>query len=554
MQLPNPSQRTFLSLLYEIKGGQIKIPQFQREFVWDLKKSAHLIDSLIKGYPIGTFIFWRTKERLRSIRNIGNNEFPNPDEGDFVNYILDGQQRLTTLYASLNGLLIEKEAGNKLDYSEIYIDLNAEENEQIVITDIQNKSPKTIIKIIDLLKGDFSILESYPIEYHDNLRKYKDRINSYIYSIIEIKEAPIDIATEIFTRINTSGKPLTLFEIMTAKTFDPDKDFDLSEKFNDLTENLKSVRYETISDANVLHLISLLLKKECKRKVVLSLTKEEFIGIWNEASDAIERAVDYFRGFFRIPVSQLLPYNALVVPFAYFFYKHKDRPTDQKKKYLEDFFWRCSLSNRYSSSVESKLAQDIKRIDTILKNELPKYDWPIDPSQEFIAANGWFIASRSYIKAILCIYAYHQPKSFIDDSIVNINNEWLKQANSKNYHHFFPKSYLKKVDESPENINHILNVTIVDDFLNKRAIKSKAPAEYMGEFKIKNQKLEDTMKTHLIDDLQEFGIWENNYSKFFNKRAKAVSDFLTSRIISQDIDKQEKQKKIIDDFEETESE
>jgi hypothetical protein len=212
------------------------------------------------------------------------------------------------------------------------------------------------------------------------------------------------------------------------------------------------------------------------------------------------------------------------------------------------------LSNRYSSSVESKLAQDIKRIDAILRDELPKYDWPIDPSQEFIAANGGFIASRSYIKAILCIYAYHQPKSFDDNSIVNINNEWLKQANSKNYHHFFPKSYLKKKGESYENINHILNITIVDEFLNKRKIKAKAPSEYIGEFKETNQQLEDTMRTHLIGDLEAFGIWENNYNKFFDKRAIAVSDFLTNRIILQDVDKQEKQKKIIDDIEETEFE
>ena len=554
MELPQPSQYNFSSLLNNIENGQIKIPQFQREFVWDIKKSAHLIDSLIKGYPIGTFIFWRTKEKLRTIRNIGDKTFPNPDKADFVNYILDGQQRLTTLYASLNGLIIKKENGSNLDYSEIYIDLNAEENDQIAITDIQNKSQKTFIKVTDLLKGDFTLLGGYPSEYHDKLKKYKTRIESYIYSVIEIKEAPIDIATEIFTRINVSGKPLTLFEVMTAKTYDKEKGFDLSEKFNDLIENLKTVKYETISDANILHLVSLMLKKECKRKIILSLTREEFINIWIYAVDAIERSVDYFRGFFRIPVSQLLPYNALIVPFAYFFYRHKDRPTDQKQKYLEDFFWRCSLSNRYSSSVESKLAQDIKRIEAILRDELPKYDWPIDFSQEFIAANGGFIASRSYIKAILCIYAYHQPKSFDDNSIVHINNEWLKQANSKNYHHFFPKSYLKKKGESSENINHILNITMVDEFLNKRKIKAKPPSDYIGEFKKTNQRLEDAMRTHLIDDLEAFGIWENNYSKFFNKRAKAVSDFLTNRIISQDIDKQEKQRKIIDDIEETEFE
>ncbi|MGK7962588.1 GmrSD restriction endonuclease domain-containing protein [Crocosphaera sp.] len=62
MELPQPQTKTFASLVEAIKNGQIKIPQFQRDFVWTMQKSAGLIDSLIKGYPIGTFIFWRTKE------------------------------------------------------------------------------------------------------------------------------------------------------------------------------------------------------------------------------------------------------------------------------------------------------------------------------------------------------------------------------------------------------------------------------------------------------------------------------------------------------------
>jgi hypothetical protein len=78
MYLPKPIARNFRELISDIEKGQIKIPQFQREFVWDLKKSANLLDSIVKGYPIGTLIFWKTKERLRAIRDIGN---LGPDQG-----------------------------------------------------------------------------------------------------------------------------------------------------------------------------------------------------------------------------------------------------------------------------------------------------------------------------------------------------------------------------------------------------------------------------------------------------------------------------------------
>ncbi len=550
MKLPEPQTRTFSSLIAEIEKGQIKIPQFQRDFVWTIQKSAGLIDSVLKGYPIGTFIFWKTKDRLRSVRDLGNQKLPEPEKGESVDYVLDGQQRLTSLYACLKGVSIKRADTNRVDdFSKIYINLKADESEQIVVTELTSEEEKSFISILDLLTGDFTVLASYPPKCHDKLKLYKNRIESYQYSIIQVKDAPIDIATEIFTRINVGGKPLSLFEIMVAKTFDYELDFDLSEKYQKLIEDLKPLDYETISDATVLQTVAMILSGECKRQVILKLDKAEFINTWGEAIDAIERAVEYFKNYYRIPVSQLLPYNALIVPFAYFFFHHKDKPTGKKQKYLQDFFWRCSLSGRYSSSVESKLAQDIKRIDIILEDQLPQYDWSIDSSIDFIMDNGWFSAGRSYIKAILCIYAYFQPKSFNDNSIVNISNYWLKQANSKNYHHFFPRAYLKKKGEEEHYINHILNITIVDDFLNKREIGAKAPSKYMKTFKKVNPEIESSMRSHLINDLDLFGIWDDDYEAFFDSRAELLSAEIEKRIIKQEVDRRS-QPDIQDDYEE----
>ncbi len=277
MKLPEPQTRTFSSLVSEIKKGQIKIPQFQRDFVWTIQKSAGLIDSIIKGYPIGTFIFWRTKERLRSVRDIGGQELPEPEQGESVDYVLDGQQRLTSLFACLQGVSIKRTDSNKVDdYSKIFIDLKASEDERIVTIEKDNERGKDFISILDLLTGDFTVLASYPSEHHEKLKKYKNRIESYQYSIIQVKDAPIDIATEIFTRINVGGKPLSLFEIMVAKTFDHERNFDLSEKFQELIDSLRPHDYETISDATVLQVVSILITQECKRQVILKLNKKEF--------------------------------------------------------------------------------------------------------------------------------------------------------------------------------------------------------------------------------------------------------------------------------------
>jgi hypothetical protein len=526
--------KKYSTLLTEIETGQIKIPQFQRQFVWDIKASAKLIDSILKGYPIGTFIYWRTNERLRSIRNIGNINLPEPKDGEFVNYVLDGQQRITSLFAALRGETIERDNGKKEDFSKIFIDLESDDENGLVIVDVTNKEPFTYVKLTDLMTQGRRFFNDFPEKYDDQLDKYKEILHSYQFKGINLKEAEIDVATEVFTRLNVGGKDLTLFEIMVAKTYDPEREFDLYEKFEELKSDLEPSKYDTISSANVLQLISLLLTRECKRKTILKLDKNDFINTWDDATSCIKSAIDFFRSY-GIPVSRLLPYNALIVPFGYFFYHHPSNPTGEKLRLLEDFFWRVSLGFRYSSSVESKLAQDIDKIDKILEHEQPRYEWSVDTTPKFIRENGYFGTGRSFIKAILSLFAMNKPKSFDNHLDVNIDNSWLKIATSKNYHHFFPKSYMRKNQPQwePWQVNHIANITIVDGFLNKNKIRAKPPSEYMETFQKENPNIENTMKSHLIDGIEEFGIWENDYGKFYENRILNISKQLSKKIIEQ---------------------
>jgi len=73
---PKPDSKKYTDLISEIQKGQIKVPKFQRNFVWSLDKTAKLLDSILKAYPIGTFILWETNERLNDIKNIGMSSTP----------------------------------------------------------------------------------------------------------------------------------------------------------------------------------------------------------------------------------------------------------------------------------------------------------------------------------------------------------------------------------------------------------------------------------------------------------------------------------------------
>ena len=118
----------------------------------------------------------------------------------------------------------------------------------------------------DLLSGDFAYLASFDKPLQDKIRIYKNRIESYQFSSILMKDAAIDVATEVFTRLNVGGEPLSVFEIMVAKTYDAEKEFDLSEKFAALIVELETVDYDTLSSATVLQTVSVLLRKDCRKK------------------------------------------------------------------------------------------------------------------------------------------------------------------------------------------------------------------------------------------------------------------------------------------------
>ena len=561
MKQPTPQNPLYPMMMNDIESGRVKIPQFQREFVWTREKSAHLIDSMLKGFPIGSFVIWRTRETLRSIRNLGGAVLPSTPEGDFTQYVLDGQQRLTSLYAVSKGLKIKRKERVD-DYADIYIDLDATADEPMVLINVENREGESLIRVVDLLAKGIEDLAKFPQKYLGKLDEYKRRLQTYQFSIVLVAETPVDIVTEIFTRLNVTGQELSVFEIMVAngrsRTFDSKREFDLAEKYEELSNRLQDVSYETLHSTTILQAVSAMLVKACKKKDILKLDKIQFIEIWPKAVKAIYAAVEYFRSYYRIPVSKLLPYGALIVPFSYFFYNHPDKPVGEMAKRLRDFFWRVSLGGRYSHTLESRLAQDIEKIDEILAGNLPLYESPINTTASFIWDNGWFGTGRSYIKAILCIYSYKLPKSFVDDSLVNISNDFLSRANSKNYHHFFPKGFMNKKhmqehlienDLDTNDVNHIANITIVDEFLNKRLIRDKAPSKYMADFKRKNQTLGNTMKSHLID-LDSFGVWEDDYCRFLWSRCQAIAKELRQRIVRQDIDRHHQSVKT-DDFEET---
>ena len=532
---PKPDSKKYSDLISEIQKGIIKIPKFQRDFVWTIDKTAKLLDSILKGYPIGTFILWQTDQRINDIKNVGNLNIPDTPDGVKVQYVLDGQQRITSLFAAYLGAHIQKSGEKKItDYGNIVVNLTVDinDNDEQIIT--EEPTSEKYLSLCDVLHFSFSkgreLSDRFTEDELEKIDSYSTAFKTYEFSTVVLRKEDIDSAIEVFTRINTGGQTLTLFEIMSAKTYDEQQQFDMQVKWEEFTKELKEIKYESVSSSVMLSLLGVLLSatKECKRRTILALDKQSIVDNWSLVISALKDSIDYFRTTYRIPVSQLLPYDSLLVPFAYFFYHSKAKPNADQRKYLEEFFWRMSLSFRYSSSTESKLAQDIKRIDQILKVKRPDYsDIKVDLESPKSLIETNFSAGNSYCKAVLCLLAYQEPKDFQDNGKVILDNSWLKVASSKNYHHFFPKAYLR--NKTVLNSNSLVNITFVSDHLNKRKIGAKPPSQYISDFQDENSQITKALQSHFID-IEGYGIENNDYETFLEARAKLIYAELKSRI------------------------
>jgi hypothetical protein len=537
MLQPENQAKKYDHLFSDIDQGLIKVPKFQRDFVWGKVQTASLVDSIIKGFPIGTFIFWKTKEELRHFKDIGNFKLPDIKKGEPVCYVLDGQQRITSLYAVRKGIVFDKE-GERIDYKDVCIDLsrNPDDDQDIVLAEPSEGTAS--ISVHRLLNEDFTeLMQSYSPEQLKKIELFKKRLTTYDFSTILITEYPLDVACEIFTRINTEGTELTLFEIMVAKTYDSRKNFDLADQYDKLLDSknkekdLRTADYETISPQAILQCISVQICNQCRRTDILKLDKRRFIREWPIVKEGIFAAIDYFRNHLRITASKLLPYNALIVPFAYFFiHNMHTKPTKIQNTLLTQYFWWASLSGRFSSAQESKIALDIKRMDRILAEKAPSYRGEeVSLDLEELKWRG-FTTGDAFCKAILCLLASFEPKAFDSNSVVRLDNSWLTMANSKNYHHFFPKSYLeRKKGVEAWKANSVVNITLVDDYLNKQVIGARAPSKYLTEFRHGNAHFSKTMQSHLISPDKD-GVWNDDYERFISRRAARILKAINSRL------------------------
>ena len=501
-------------LISEIQRGNLRIPRFQRDYVWPRTKVVKLLDSIYNEYPIGSFFFWDAPPEYNFFyKEVPELNIPKPDNYSNIRFILDGQQRITSLYVALGGLQLGNR--NSDDYSKIAFDLD-KENFFVVRGSRLSKKHNPFYKMLNE-DEQFRIFENLDEKQRKTFQHLNKIFSTYPLSVVYVRGIKLDEAVEIFERINQGGKPLSLFDLVVASTWTPD--FDLKERIeSDINGYLKEKGFGKIEPGIVSQLVALITKGGCTNAFQLQMKTKEIKGIWKQAVDSLKLAIDFLSENLGVKIYDFIPYPAIIPLVSYFYYKKDNKAFTQKEtETINKWFWRASFSERYASATLTRMTEDKKTFDKIAEGEIVDIDYQVTVTPENLKK--LIIYRKSAIKnAIWCILAMSRPRHFANHSFIALDHKILSQLNDLNKHHIFPKEYLRKSDN--KFLPHLLmNFCFIPFELNAHVNKNK-PSDYFSKYREENPEFEEALQSHLIPN--DRSIWENDYGRFIDERARLI--------------------------------
>jgi len=494
-------------IVHDIEHGHLRIPRFQRDFVWERSKVVKLLDSIYKEYPIGSFFVWEADKKYNLFyRNIAELDLPKPDSYTSIRYILDGQQRATSLYAAIKGLKV-----NGIDYSQICFDFDKQEF-VIKYREHDNCAP-----LRDILgENKFQIYNKLSDQRKRTFDKCYNIFSSYPLSVIIVREKELDEASEIFERINQGGKRLSVFDLIVASTWD--ENFDLKVEYQKLADFLESKGFGKVPPEVIVHAASLIIKGYCRKSYQLQLTKEELKENWEEIAIAVKLAVDFLTNNLGVKIYEFVPYPSMVSLLAYLYFNTTGRSLDKATtNIVHEWFWKAALNERYATSRETRMEEDRRILfDKLLTGDEVKINYPITLDVEKIAKSK--IGTKSAIRnAFFCMLALRQPRHFKTNNIIPLDRNICAEFNSPEKHHIFPRHYLRTNKIAGEYL--LANFCFIPAELNKEILR-KTPSKYFADYKEQNSDFEDALEAQLIN--YDDAIRNNNYKEFVKKRSQAI--------------------------------
>jgi hypothetical protein len=510
----------------ELESGNMKIPRFQRGYVWERSKIVKLLNSIYSQYPIGSFFLWMANKEYKNFcREIEELGLPKDPESNLYSFILDGQQRITSLYVALKGKQL-----NGTDFSTICFNVEKKIFQIPRLKTEQHNIPAW--KLFDTGKYG-EVLTEYVLydnehgtTYAQNWRACEQVYSDYPISIIKTLKMDLEEVVDIFERINQGGKRLSLFDLVHASTWAPN--FDLRDKiklFND-EPNVKS--FGGLENEVFTQSLALNILEDCTNKNQLKLSAETCDAVWNKTTESIRLSIDYVKSY-GVRFVSFLPYSAFLPIIQYYFYRSGfNTVKNEHKKVIENWFWTSAFSQRFSSSSLTKMKEDGEWIKSIIDGDVEDKVFGVTLTmKELIKVN---MQNKSVVKnAVLCLMALRNPVDFDNGQPVILDKTNVSKSNSKENHHFFPYSLRDSFGASATEINTLLNFALISGRLN-REISNKFTNDYLTQYSLLNNDIKADLDSHFITEDAFNAALNNDFKLFIELRGKAIMEVIQLKV------------------------
>ena len=568
-------------LLDDMESGEIQLPDFQRGWVWDDERIKSLLVSISRGFPIGAIMTLSADGKIQfHKRPIEGVELDGTEKHE--RYLLDGQQRLTSLYQALRhrkavetknrpgGRKVIKrwyyiDMKKSLDVTaepedafisipedkierrnfgrDIVLDLSSQELEfqQHMIPTEQVMDPtEWIFGYADYWKDADSNAFSFANEFRQRvLTQFAD----YDLPVINLdKDTSKEAVCTVFEKVNTGGVVLNVFELLTASF--AAEGYRLRDDWEKRRERMHS-RYgvlQGVDNTHFLQSVTLLATQKrrrqaieeghaappgigCKRDEILNLTLEEYREWANKVESGFESAAKFLHSNFVFTANNL-PYNTQLVPLSAIFVElgQELEPANAENR-LERWYWSGVFGEMYGSAVESQYARDLAEVPEYIRNGIEP---TLIGEANFTPARLISLRTRQSA-AYKGLYAMQMKNGAADWRTGKSLTLSVWHDDRIDIHHIFPKKWCESKSQPavPSHLfNSIINKTPIDSKTNK-IIGSNSPSTYLPRLLDKNDELYDVLESHWLspDTLQA-----DRFAKFYVERGEAMLELIGKAI------------------------
>ena len=414
----------FLGKLVErVVAGKIRVLRFQRAFVWKHADLRALLDSVLRGIPIGSILVWDTERHVESTPRIGPVEISSRPEG-LVGYLLDGQQRVSTLVGTLRLTGDAEPIVDQIDWR-VYYDLD---NQEFVhVREPTGRAGRQYFPVRSLLStaGFFDACRRIQSETGDSdlalqrlaeADRLANAFRDYQLPLIHIQEADLESAVTVFARLNRTGRRMTADEMVSALTYQ-EGEFHLAQMLNDFKSELKKKGFENLGRVFLLRSVLAALDLDIYAKdwadlMVKPQVREKLPKAFGSAAQGIRRALKMLRTL-GVTSDRLLPYGLQLVLLGEF-HRICPHPTDRAVDLLQRWFWVTSFTGWFGGVNTAQAKRALEEIRGLARGTSEAFN-VVDLNAQAQAFPDRFDARSARVRAFLLYLASLRPRSLIGD-------------------------------------------------------------------------------------------------------------------------------------------